>query len=115
MNWDKESIYLVGGVLGFLLLASIAGWIIAKTVRSERAVPTIKNLNARIRAWWMMVIIFLIAMSTGGTGSYILFGLTSFWALREFITLTPTRLGDHRVLFYVFFVITPLQYYLLSI
>ncbi len=34
----------------------------------------------------------------------------SFWALREFITLTPTRLGDHRALFWVFALFTPLQY-----
>ena len=43
-----------------------------------------------------------------------LFGLISFWALREFITLTPTRLGDHRTLFWVFFVFTPLQYVLVG-
>jgi phosphatidate cytidylyltransferase len=36
----------------------------------------------------------------------------SFWALREFITLTPTRLGDHRALFWVFFIFAPLQYLL---
>ncbi len=35
-----------------------------------------------------------------------LFGGLSFWALREFITLTPTRIADHRTLFWVFFVFT---------
>ena len=35
-------------------------------------------------------------------------------ALREFITLTPTRLGDHRTLFWVFFLFTPLQYVLVG-
>ncbi|HEY1785786.1 MAG TPA: phosphatidate cytidylyltransferase, partial [Pirellulales bacterium] len=44
----------------------------------------------------------------------LLFGLISFWALREFITLTPTRLGDHRTLSWVFFVFTPLQYVLVG-
>jgi phosphatidate cytidylyltransferase len=53
-------------------------------------------------------------MMTGGIGSVILFGLTSFLALREFITLTPTKAGDHRTLFWVFFVITPLQYWLVA-
>src|SRR3989304_5509147 len=42
----------------------------------------------------------------------VLFFLISFWALREFITLTPTRLGDHRALFWVFFLFAPLQYVL---
>ena len=35
----------------------------------------------------------------------VIFGLLSFWALREFITLTPTRPGDHRTLFWVFFLV----------
>ena len=43
-----------------------------------------------------------------------LFGLISFWALREFITLTPTRPGDHRTLFWVFFLCTPLQFWLVG-
>ena len=41
-----------------------------------------------------------------------MFGLISFWAVREFITLTPTRPGDHRTLFWVFFLLTPLQFWL---
>ena len=32
-----------------------------------------------------------------------------------FITLTPTRAGDHRALFWIFFIILPLQYYLIAI
>jgi len=35
--------------------------------------------------------------------------------LREYITLVPTRRGDHRTLFWTFFIITPLQYYLIAI
>jgi phosphatidate cytidylyltransferase len=62
-----------------------------------------------------MAIIFLIAIATGGIGSLVLFGLTSFLALREYITLTPTERADHRVLFWAFFVITPLQYILIGI
>ena len=44
----------------------------------------------------------------------VLCGLVSFWALREFITLTPTRKGDHRALFWVFFLFTPLHYVLVA-
>jgi phosphatidate cytidylyltransferase len=62
-----------------------------------------------------MAILFFAAMAAGRTAAYILFGLISFWALREFVTLTPTRRGDHRALFLAFFVVTPLHYYLLSI
>ncbi|MGD0900908.1 MAG: phosphatidate cytidylyltransferase, partial [Thermoguttaceae bacterium] len=54
------------------------------------------------------------AFFIGQTATVVLFGLMAFWALREFITLTPTRPGDHRTLFLVFFVITPLQFVLVG-
>jgi phosphatidate cytidylyltransferase len=111
---DRQTIWLVGGVMGLLVVASLIGWRLARTVQGEKGRSTVQNLNARIRAWWMMAFVFMLAMTTGGIGSVILFGLTSFLALREFITLTPTRRGDHRALFWAFFIITPLQYYLVA-
>ncbi|MDO7714802.1 MAG: phosphatidate cytidylyltransferase [Pirellulales bacterium] len=51
----------------------------------------------------------------GSTATVTLFGFVSFWALREFITLTPTRKGDHRALFWVFFLFTPLHYVLVGL
>lgn len=112
---DQQTIWLVGGVIGLLVLASIIGFVLARMAKSDAGKATVKNLNARTRAWWIMVAIFGLALATGGIGSIVLFGLTSFWALREFMTLTPSRAGDHRALFWIFFVVTPLQYYLVGI
>jgi phosphatidate cytidylyltransferase len=42
-----------------------------------------------------------------------LFGVASFAALREFLTLTPTRRADHLALAIAFFVVLPFQYYLI--
>src|ERR1700744_4640802 len=105
----------MGGVLAILAISSIVGWLLGRRALDEKSRVTVQNLNARIRAWWAMVVIFGLALATGKIGSVILFALTSFLALREFITLTPTRPGDHRTLFWVFFVILPLQYYLVGI
>ncbi|MEO7677931.1 MAG: phosphatidate cytidylyltransferase [Verrucomicrobiota bacterium] len=112
---DQQTIWLVGGVIGLLVLASIIGFVLARMARSDAGKATVKNLNARTRAWWIMVAVFGLALATGGIGSVVLFGLTSFWALREFMTLTPSRAGDHRALFWMFFAVTPLQYYLVGI
>jgi phosphatidate cytidylyltransferase len=111
---DSQILWLVGAVLALLAVSSVIGWLLSKRTMSEKAGATVQNLNARIRAWWMMVAIFALALATGGIGSIVLFGLTSFLALREFITLTPTRAGDHRSLFWIFFVVTPLQYVLIA-
>lgn len=112
---DARALWLVAGVVGALALGSVIGAILARTVRGESGRATVANLNARIRAWWVMVGVFVVAVLSGRVLTILLFGLTSFLALREFITLTPTRPGDHRALFWAFFIVTPLQYYLVSI
>lgn len=112
---DPETLWLFGGVGALLALASVMGMLLQRRARDESFRATVKNLNDRTRAWWVMCAVFALALLTGGVGSVILFALTSFLALREFITLTPTRAGDHRALFWTFFVITPLQYWLVYV
>ena len=112
---DDDLKWLFGGVLGLLVVASIVGAVLAWTVKSEGGRATVENLNARVKAWWGMCAVFAVALATGGLGSVVLFGLVSFLALREFVTLTPTRPGDHRALFAAFFVFAPLQYVLVGL
>lgn len=111
---DPALLYLVDGTIGLLVIASVIGYVLAKKASSDAAKATVANLNARTRAWWMMVAVFAAALAVGPVGTTILFGFSSFMALREFITLTPTKAGDHRTLFWVFFIITPLHYYFLA-
>jgi phosphatidate cytidylyltransferase len=112
--WDQEIVALLAGILGLLVLASAIGWVLGQRVQAEAGQAVVANLNARVRAWWVMTAVFAAALATGGLGSVILFGLTSFIALREFITLTPTRRADHRTLFWAFFVFVPVQYWLVA-
>ena len=107
---DRQTLMLFGGVLALLVVATIVG----QLIKLRRRNAVVDNLNARIRAWWVMSAVFALSLLTGGLGSVILFAVLSFFALREFITLTPTRPADHSALFWVFFIITPLQYYLVA-
>lgn len=111
MSIDPQLLWLGAGVLGILVLASVIGGVLALRVRSDAGRATVANLNARTRAWWIMVFFFGGAIACGQVGVVVLFALLSFLGLREFLTLTPTRRGDHRALFWSFFIITPLQYY----
>jgi phosphatidate cytidylyltransferase len=112
---DSKLIWLYGGVLFLLLVSTLIGRILKSRHRADASRTTIDNLNARIRAWWKMCAIFAAAIVVGRVGSLILFGIISFLAMREYITLVPTRRGDHRTLIWSFFVIMPLQYYLIGI
>lgn len=111
MSLDPQLLYLAAGVLGLLVAASAIGGVLALRVQSETGRASIANLNARTRAWWIMVFFLAGAIACGRIGVVVLFGLLSFLGLREFLTLTPTRRGDHRALFWAFFVATPLQYF----
>jgi phosphatidate cytidylyltransferase len=112
---DPQLAWLFGGVLGVLILASVIGTVLKRTAGSDAARETIENLDARTRAWWKMCAIFALTLLIGRIGSLILFALMSLLALREYITLMPTRPADHRTLVWSFFFITPLQYYLIGI
>jgi len=110
---DSALTVLVGGVLALLVVASVAGWILDRRVTSPSGRATVDDINTRIRAWWVMAFLFVVAVTTGPLVSILLFAVTSFLALREFVTLAPTRAADHRALFWSFFVVMPLQYYLI--
>ncbi len=114
-NLDSQLVWAFAGVLGLLALSSLIGLVLKAALRKPEAQATISNLNARIGAWWIMSAIFALTLVIGPIGSLVLFGLMSFLALREYVTLLPTRRADHRTLFWAFFIFTPLQYLLIGI
>lgn len=115
MNTEYKFYLLIGGIASLLIIASIIGWVLRLRVKSESGRAVIDNLNARIRAWWSMVAIFAVAFLLGKNATIVLFAFVSFFALREFITLTPTKAGDHRALSLAFFILIPVQYWLIGI
>lgn len=106
---------VMGAVLALLVVASLIGWVLARRARSDGAREVVANLNARIGAWWWMVAILCVCFLLGRVATLVLFALASFFALREFLTLTPTRRGDHLPLVLCFYLAIPLQYWLIGI
>ena len=111
---DRLTLSLLGGIGALLALASVVTAVLKSRQPAGQPGNVIANLDSRVRAWWAMVAIVAIALAIGEIGTVVLFGLLSFFALREFITLAPTRAADHRTLFWAFFVITPVQYVLVA-
>jgi len=115
MTAARQCEALFVGVVGVLGVASVVGYALHRRFSASAPNPAIDNLNARIRAWWLIVVLFGLAFAFGRAGVIVLFLLASLASLREFITLTPTRRGDHVALAVAFFVVPPLQYYLVWI
>ncbi|MAW60636.1 MAG: phosphatidate cytidylyltransferase [Planctomycetes bacterium] len=105
---------LFSGVLGLLVVASGVGFALGRRVRTPAGRATVDNLNARIKAWWLMVAVFALATTLGSTVTLMLFALTSFYCLREFLSITPTRAADHNAVAAAFYVFIPLQYWLIA-
>jgi phosphatidate cytidylyltransferase len=112
MSATQQTWWLFGGVFAILIFASTVGWLLQ--LRAAPGHAGIANLNARIKAWWVIVGLIGFAFLFGRVGVIVLFGLVSFFALREFITLTPTRRGDHVALAVSFFLVLPEQYVLVA-
>ncbi|RYG86109.1 phosphatidate cytidylyltransferase, partial [bacterium] len=108
-QFGADAYWLFGGIAGLLVVASVVGFLL----RRRGASKTVDNLIARTNAWWIMVGVFAAALACGPGGVVLLFAFLSFHALREIVTLAPTRRGDHRTLFWAFFVALPLQYVLI--
>lgn len=115
-DWMTAGTYiLLAVILAALLIATIVGVVISRREAMGIESALVHRFNVKIRVWWTMAAIFVLAFLLHRIGVVILFFLVSFWALREFISMTPTRRGDHRTLFWIFFVFTPLQYILIAL
>lgn len=106
---------LFWGLIFTLVIASSIGYGLKWKVGFSTPHSVIDNLNARINAWWVMILIIFAAAFIGFYGILALFFVISFMALREFLSLIYIRRGDHLALAACFYLILPIQYYFIAI
>ena len=102
-------------LFGLLTLASGAAVLLSLRERrqsevDERQHHRLQDYTTLLRNSWLMTLVFWLAWAAGEHVAIVLFGIVSFFTLREFISLSPTRRGDHRSLVLAFFIVLPLQY-----
>lgn len=103
---------LFAGILALLVIASLIGGALAFKSRANPS-ATVANLNQRIVAWWWMVGVLAACFWLGAGATVLLFAFASLVALREFVTMTPTRAADHWPLVAAFYFLLPMQYWLI--
>lgn len=96
-------------VVGLLIAATVIVSFISRGDENGQY----KELSDRVKSWWIMITIFSFALLSSPTISVIFFGLLSFLAFKEFISIVPLRRADRRVLFWAYLTI-PVQYFLVS-
>jgi phosphatidate cytidylyltransferase len=113
---NGTALVLVTVVLVALALLVAVGQYIKRQPEANVDQAIIRNFNKRVASWLIIFVLLVVSILLNNrVVPVVLFGLVSFWALREFITMTPTRSGDHRTLFWVILGFTPLQYVLIGL
>ncbi len=113
MTPQQMTVSLFAGIGLMLVVASLIGFALKTSVAKGQPNATIDNLNDRIKAWWVMVLVIGFAFLFGRNGVILLFLFISFAALREFMSLTYTRSADYLALAAGFFFVLPVQYLLI--
>lgn len=95
-------------VIIFVLL--VIATLISYALKLKNSSRDYSELLSRIHSWWVMATLFAVVFLLSQTTALIFFAFISFLALKEYLSLIPTRRADHRVLFWVYAAI-PFQYY----
>ena len=98
------------GVFAALLVASVAS-VLMKRLRPGNDSDEIRS---RVRTWWVIVVLFAFALAWSPTAVVWFLALVSYLALKEFLSMTPTRRADRRVLFYAYLAVI-IQYYFAAV
>ncbi len=110
MNLDvwvpRNVLWVFGAIVALLVVATlVVAWMRRGDSDGRHA-----ELAARVRSWWVLVFVFAVAISFRRGIAIAFFAVLSFLALKEYLSLIPTRRTDRRVLFWVYLCV-PLQYW----
>ena len=114
LSVDQQVALLFVLLFGLLAVVSIVATTRSVRERTAAEQELFDRFVRDLRAVWAGAVLFWVAWIAGAVVSTLLFGVLSFVALREFVTLTHTRRGDHRSLLLAFFVVLPVQYVIVA-
>ncbi len=100
------SFYTMLCVLSLLIIASITQF----SLQLKNPAKDYTELRQRIQSWWWMIGLLFAVLLLSTNAAVIFFAFLSFLALKEFLSIVPTRQEDRKVLFLAYLSI-PLQYY----
>lgn len=111
MQLEGNYFFLIISLMGGLLVSAT---VINKLLHAYKPNLTNRELDLRIKSWWVMISVFILALFLGRKVSLFFLAFISFMALKEYFSIIPIRRVDRRVLFWAYISII-IQYYLIAI
>ena len=106
----SHSLIAMLSVIGLLIVATA----IQFALSLKKPGKDYRELRLRITSWWWMIGLLFVFLAMSTNAAIIFFGFISFLALKEFLSIVPTRQADRRVVFWAYLAI-PIQYYWVAI
>ena len=100
-------------ILEMIVVTLCIATIVTYGLVKYKSASDFEELKLRIRTWWVMIFVFMIAILLGPVIALVFFAILSFLALREFLSLIPIRRVDRPILLWLYLTI-PIQYFLIA-
>jgi phosphatidate cytidylyltransferase len=99
-------VYATAGVYALLVLATL----VVTLMRLRNPGERYQELSDRVDSWWCMIGAFTALVLLNRTVAIVFLAFISYLALKEYLSLIPTRRIDREVLLFAYLAI-PIQYY----
>ena len=106
LSLPRNLALVIAGIFALLALATV----VVALMRRKDGPESHLELWLRVKSWWYMIGVFTVAVTVSRGISIVFFGFISFLALKEYLSMIPTRRADRRVLFWAYLTI-PIQYF----
>jgi predicted CDP-diglyceride synthetase/phosphatidate cytidylyltransferase len=99
-------VYATAGVYALLVLATL----VVTLMRLRNPGERYQELSDRVDSWWWMIGAFTALVLLNRTVAIVFLAFISYLALKEYLSLIPTRRIDREVLLFAYLAI-PIEYY----
>ena len=106
----QNSLFVMAIITALLVVATGIKFLLAK----QNPEKDYTELGQRIQSWWVIIGLLFIVFILSKQATIVFFGFLSFLALKEFLSIVPTRQADRRVVFWLYLSI-PVQYYWVAV
>lgn len=106
LGLPEPVVYATAGVWALLIAASLIVWGLHRKTPGD----TYDELVRRTESWWWMIGAFTFAIAVNKIVAIVFLAFISYLALKEYLSLIPTRRIDRALLLFAYLAI-PIQYY----
>jgi len=106
---DYPTLALTTGIVVVILALAATVYLILQKRKPSQG---LKKIGSRIWSWWILAGVFILALIFDRAFMLLFLAFVSYLALKEYLSIVPTRRADRRILFLAYLII-PVQFFII--